>query len=119
MSIEVPVPEGDAARSLTQEELGQGQEDHYWFSHESTCATSVLPKDTKYVWFQDQAIWREEHKSEDGFEKTVEECEDPDAEQLEVVEEEMENVEVVIAILNGLPRSWINSCKEFVPEGSD
>ena len=28
MSIEVPVSEGDEARSLTQEELGQGQEDH-------------------------------------------------------------------------------------------
>ena len=28
MSREVPVPEGDKARSLTQEELGQGQEDH-------------------------------------------------------------------------------------------
>ena len=28
MSIKVPVPEGDEARSLTQEELGQGQEDH-------------------------------------------------------------------------------------------
>ena len=28
MSIEVPVPEGDKARSLTQEELGQGEEDH-------------------------------------------------------------------------------------------
>ena len=28
MSIEVPVPEGDEAISLTQEELGQGQEDH-------------------------------------------------------------------------------------------
>ena len=27
-SIEVLVPEGDEARSLTQEELGQGQEDH-------------------------------------------------------------------------------------------
>ena len=25
---DVPVPEGDEARSLTQEELGQGQEDH-------------------------------------------------------------------------------------------
>ena len=29
MSREVPVPEGDEAKSLTQEELGQGQEDHY------------------------------------------------------------------------------------------
>ena len=29
MSREVPVPEGDEARSLIQEELGQGQEDHY------------------------------------------------------------------------------------------
>ena len=28
MSIEDPVPEGDEAQSLTQEELGQGQEDH-------------------------------------------------------------------------------------------
>ena len=28
MSIEVLVPEGVEARSLTQEELGQGQEDH-------------------------------------------------------------------------------------------
>ena len=28
MSREVPVSEGDETRSLTQEELGQGQEDH-------------------------------------------------------------------------------------------
>ena len=28
MSREVPVPEGDEARSLTLEELGQGQEDN-------------------------------------------------------------------------------------------
>ena len=28
MSREVPVPEGDKAKSLTQEEVGQGQEDH-------------------------------------------------------------------------------------------
>ena len=28
MSRKVPVLEGDEARSLTQEELGQGQEDH-------------------------------------------------------------------------------------------
>ena len=28
MSREVPVPEGDEAKSFTQEELGQGQEDH-------------------------------------------------------------------------------------------
>ena len=28
MSIEVPILDGDEARSLTQEELGQGQEDH-------------------------------------------------------------------------------------------
>ena len=28
MSREVLVPEGDEARSITQEELGQGQEDH-------------------------------------------------------------------------------------------
>ena len=29
MSREVQVPEGDEAKSLTQEELGQGQEDHF------------------------------------------------------------------------------------------
>ena len=28
MSGEVPVPEGDEAKILSQEELGQGQEDH-------------------------------------------------------------------------------------------
>ena len=28
MSREVPVPQGDEARSLTPEEIGQGQEDH-------------------------------------------------------------------------------------------
>ena len=28
ISGEVPIPEGDEARSLAQEELGQGQEDH-------------------------------------------------------------------------------------------
>ena len=28
MSEEVPVPEGDEAKSLTPEELSQGQEDH-------------------------------------------------------------------------------------------
>ena len=60
MSRDVPVPEGDKARSLTQEELSQGQEDHCWFSHESTCTTSFFPKDTNEVWFLDQHIWREE-----------------------------------------------------------
>ena len=29
ISREVPVPEGDEAKSLKQEELGQGQEDHF------------------------------------------------------------------------------------------
>ena len=28
MSGEVPVPEGDEAKTLTQEELGQGQKNH-------------------------------------------------------------------------------------------
>ena len=28
ISRSVPVPEGDESKSLTQEELGQGQEDH-------------------------------------------------------------------------------------------
>ena len=49
MSREVPILEGDDAQSLTQEELDQGQEDHYWFNHGSTCTTSVIPKDTKDV----------------------------------------------------------------------
>ena len=44
MSIEVPVSEGDEARSITQEELCQGQEDHGGFSHGSTCTTSVSLK---------------------------------------------------------------------------
>ena len=28
ISRDIPIPEGDEARSLTQEELGQGQEDY-------------------------------------------------------------------------------------------
>ena len=50
--------------------------DHCWFNHRSPCTTSVLPKYTEYVWFLDKDIWREEHKLEDDFKKTVEECED-------------------------------------------
>ena len=92
MSGKVPVPEGDEAQSLTQEELGQGQEDHCWFNHRPNCTTSVFPKNTEDVWFLEQAIWREEHKSEDGFEK--------------IVEEEVENAEVVIVTLNCVPGSW-------------
>ena len=72
MSRKVPVPKGDEARSLTQEEHGQGQEDHCWFSHGSTCTTSVFPKDTDDVWFLNQAIWREEHKLEYDLRKLVE-----------------------------------------------
>ena len=52
------------------------KEDHCWFNHGSTCTISVFNKDIEDVWFLYQAIWREQHKSEDGFEKTVEECED-------------------------------------------
>ena len=63
MSREVPIPEGDKAQSLTQEELGQGQEDHYWFNQGSLYTTSVFPKDIKRdAWFLDQAIWKEENK---------------------------------------------------------
>ena len=47
MSGEVPVPEGDEAQSLTQEELGQGQEDHCWFNHEIPYTTSVFDSLTK------------------------------------------------------------------------
>ena len=49
MSREVPVPEGDEARILTQEELDQGHEYHCRSSHESTCTTCVFLKDIEYV----------------------------------------------------------------------
>ena len=75
---EVPILEGDEPQRLPQKELDQDQEDHCWFNHRWTYTTSVFPKDTEYVWFLDQAIWREEHKSEYDFEKTVEECKDPE-----------------------------------------
>ena len=71
MSREVPVPYEDEAQSLTQEELGQGQEDHCCFSHGSACTTSVSPKDTEDVWFLDQAIWRKKHTSEDDPKKQI------------------------------------------------
>ena len=76
ISREVPVPEGDEAKILTQEELVQGQEDNCWFNHRSPYTTSKdIERD---AWFLDQDIWREEHKSKYDFEKTVEECEDPE-----------------------------------------
>ena len=56
MSREVPVPEGDDAQSLTQEELDQGQEDHCWFNHGSNCTTIFFPKYIEDVWFLDQDI---------------------------------------------------------------
>ena len=72
---EVPVPEGDEAQSLTQEELGQGQEDHCWFNHKPPYTKIFFHKDTwRDVWFLDQAIWREEHKSKYDLKKLVEEC---------------------------------------------
>ena len=58
MSREAPILYEDEVQSLTQEELDQGQEDHYWFNHRSTYTTSVFPKDTEDFWFLDQAIWR-------------------------------------------------------------
>ena len=39
-------------------------------------------------------------------------------EQLEAVDEEVENAEVVMTTLNGLPRSWDPLFKESVPERS-
>ena len=47
ISREVLVPKGDEAKSLTQEELGQGQEDHCWFNHGSPYTISVFPIDTE------------------------------------------------------------------------
>ena len=56
-SREVPVPEGDEAKILTQEEVGQGQEDYCWFNHKSPYTISLFPIDTeRYVWLLDQAI---------------------------------------------------------------
>ena len=72
ISREDPVPEGDEAKILTQEELGQGQEDHCWFNNGPTCTISVFPKDTNDVWFLNQAIWRQEHKLEYDLKKQVE-----------------------------------------------
>ena len=40
-------------------------------------------------------------------------------EQLEAIEEEVENVEVVITTLNGLPVSWYSFIQECVPYGND
>ena len=44
-------------------------------SREVPVPESVFPKDTEDVWFLDQAIWREEHTSEDDLKKPIEECE--------------------------------------------
>ena len=46
ISGKVPVPKGDEAKSLTQEELGQGQEYHCLFNQGSPYTTSVIPTNT-------------------------------------------------------------------------
>ena len=74
MSREIPVLEGDGAQILTPEELGQGQEDHCWFSHRSTCTTSIFLEVTERdVLLLDQSIWRKEHTSKDDPKKKIEE----------------------------------------------
>ena len=78
MSIEVPVSEGDEARSPSQEELGQGQEDHGWFSMDQIVLQVSSLKKPKMFLFLDQPIWREEQKSKYDLKKPVEECEDPE-----------------------------------------
>ena len=42
-----------------------------------------FPKDIDEVWFIDQAIWREDHRSEYDLKKPAEECEDPEAETMQ------------------------------------
>ena len=71
MSREVPVSEGD-------EELGQGQEDHGWFSMDQLVLQVSSLKTPNMFWFLDQAIWREEQKSKYDLKKPVEECEYPE-----------------------------------------
>ena len=75
-------------------------------------------KTPKMFWFLDQAIWREEHKSEYDFEKIVEGSEDPKCRDHAVIlykglshqrttwSSKWIFVEVVMATLNGLPGSW-------------
>ena len=101
-----------------KKELGQGQEDHGWFSHGSTCTTSVFPKRHRrclipwrnylkgrtkiriWPWETSWRMWRSRmqrpcsHKSLSN------------QEQLEAVKEEVKNTEVVMATVNGLPWSW-------------
>ena len=116
MSREVPVPEGDEAKSLTLEELGQGQKiivdsitDHIVPQVSSLKKPKMFDSLTKLF---------EEHTLEDDLKKPVEECEDLECrdhavirvsqikEQLEAVKEEVMNAKVVMATLNGLPGSW-------------
>ena len=122
MSREVPVSEGDEAQSPTQEELGQGQEDHGWFSHGSTCTTSVFLKDTKDVlipWPRylkgrtEIRIWPQETSWRMWRSRMQRPCNHKslsNQEQLESVKEEVKNAEVVMATLNGRP----GSCDSFM-----
>ena len=133
MCREVLVSEGDEARSLSQKELGQGQEDHGWFSHGSTCTTSVFLKDTEDVdsltkLFEGKNINQnmtlrnqlknvkiQNAKTIQSYFTRVSQIK----EQLVAIEEEVENAEVVIATLKASQDHGIHSCEECVLEGSD
>ena len=102
MSREVPVLEGDEPQSLTQEELDQGQENHCSITDQLLPQVSSLKTskmfDSLIKLFEDKNL-----NQKMAFRKQLKNVKIQNAEQLEAVEEEVENAEVVITNLNGLP----------------
>ena len=135
ISGKVLVLEWDEAKSLTQQELGQGQEYNCWLNHESPYTISVFLRDTERdVWFLDQDTWRKEHKSKDDFKKPVEECEDPECwDHIVILYKGLSNQRTTLSSRrrSGESRScdnhleWpprimrIHSFEKCVPDGSD
>ena len=122
MSREVPVPEGDEAQSITPEELGQGQEgmitdsimDHL-VPQVSSLNTPKEMFDSLTKLFEGKNINQNMNLRKQLKNVKMQNAETIQSyfarvsqikEQLVAVEEEVENAEVVIATLNGLPGSW-------------
>ena len=106
MSREVPVLEGDEAKILTPEEFVKAKKIIV-----DSITDHIVPQvsSLKTLDMFDSLIKLFEGKNINqnmALRKQLKNVKIQNAEQLETVKAEVENVEVVIAILNGLPGSW-------------
>ena len=127
ISREVPIPEGDEAKALHKKNLVKAKNiivdsirDHF-IPQVSFLKTLKEMFDSLTKLFKGKNINQKMTFSKQLKNLKIQNAESIQSyltrvsqikEQLEVIEEEVENAEVVIITLNGLPRSWDSFCAE-------